>query len=190
MRENSLLIKLVVATETIFFGSLLLAFVYFSLAPGFRAQQLAALDLRRTGLFTLLLFASSFTYMRAEASYRHGRAGGVKGWLLATIGLGGAFLVGQAREFHGLFARHIDLASNTFGTSFFTLTGFHGLHVLVGLLVLGILAAMAFAGDFDRDRPASTVLSAVGIYWHFVDIVWAVVFSVVYVLPHFTHFGS
>ncbi|QKG52064.1 heme-copper oxidase subunit III [Hymenobacter sp. BRD67] len=188
MKENSLLIKLVVATETIFFASLLMAFVYFSLAPGFRQQQLAALDLRSTGGFTVLLFASSFTYMRAEASYRQGAPGRLKGWLLATIGLGALFLLGQAREFRGLFARHVDIASNTFGTSFFTLTGFHGLHMLAGLVVLSILVGRAFAGDFNQ--PNLSVLSAVGIYWHFVDIVWAVVFSVVYVLPHFTHFGS
>lgn len=183
-----MLIKLVVATETIFFASLLMAFIYFSLGPGFRQQQLAALDWRSTGAFTVLLFASSFTYMRAEASYRQGAPGRLRGWLLATIGLGAAFLAGQAREFRGLFGQHLDIASNTFGTSFFTLTGFHGLHVLAGLLVLGILAGRSFAGDFDR--PNLSVLSAVGIYWHFVDIVWAVVFSVVYVLPHFTHLGS
>ena len=184
--ETKLLMKLVVATETLFFLALLMAFVYFSLGPGFREQQLAALDWRTTGAFTLLLFASSFTYWRAEASYRQGAPGHLKGWLLATIGLGAVFLLGQAREFRGLFARHIDLSANTFGTSFFTLTGFHGLHVLAGLVILSILTGLAFAGDYDR--PKSAIFSAVGIYWHFVDIVWAVVFTVVYVLPHFTRF--
>ena len=184
--ETRLLAKLVVATEALFFLALLMAFVYFSLGPGFRQQQLAALDWRSTGAFSLLLFASSFTYWRAEASYRRGASGRLKGWLLATILLGVVFLFGQAREFQGLFARHIDLSANTFGTSFFTLTGFHSLHVLVGLLVLVILAGLTFAGDYDR--PKSFIFSAVGIYWHFVDIVWAVVFTVVYVLPHFTRF--
>ncbi len=184
--DNKLMMKLFVATETIFFLALLMAFVYFSLAPGFRQQQLAALNIRTTGAFTLLLFASSFTYWRAEASFRRSAPGALKFWLLATIGLGAVFLFGQAREFHDLFGRHIDLASNTFGTSFFTLTGFHGLHVLVGLLVLSILTGLTFAGDYDR--PTSSIFSTVGIYWHFVDIVWAVVFTVVYVLPHFTRF--
>lgn len=184
--ENKLFIRLVVATEAMFFASLLIAFVSFSLAPGFRQQQLAALDLRSTGLFTILLFASSFTYMRAEASYRQGAPGRLRLWLLVTIALGTVFLLGQAREFHGLFSRNIDLSTNTFGTSFFTLTGFHGLHVLVGLLVLSILTGLSFAGDYDR--PGSTIFSTVGVYWHFVDVVWAVVFLIVYVLPHFTRF--
>lgn len=182
--ENKLLIRLVVATEAMFFVALLIAFVSFSLAPGFRAQQLAALDWRTTGLFTGLLFASSFTYMRAEASYRRREPGRLRLWLLVTIALGVTFLLGQAHEYQGLFQRNLDLSSNTFGTSFFTLTGFHGLHVLVGLLVLGILTGLSFAGDFNR--PGLTIFSTVGVYWHFVDIVWAVVFLVVYVLPHFT----
>lgn len=182
--DNKLLVKLVVATESLLFGSLLLAFVYFSLAPGFRQQQLAALDWRTTGAFTLVLFASSFTFSRAEAGYQRGRPGQLRGWLLATMGLGALFLAGQAHEFYGLYARHIDVASSTFGTGFFTVTGFHGLHVLVGLLVLGIITGLSFAGDFDR--PGSSVIGTVGIYWHFVDAVWAVVFTVVYVLPHFT----
>ncbi|MGI4835588.1 MAG: cytochrome c oxidase subunit 3 [Janthinobacterium lividum] len=182
--ETKLLAKLVVATESLLFGSLLLAFVYFSLAPGFRQQQLAALDWRSTGAFTLVLLASSLTLGRAEASYRQGAPGRLRGWLLATIGLGAVFLLGQAHEFYGLLTHHLDVASGTFGTGFFALTGFHGLHVLVGLVMLGIVAGLGFAGDFDR--PGSSVIGAVGIYWHFVDAVWAVVFTVVYVIPHFT----
>ena len=81
--ETKLLMKLVVATEALFFLALLMAFVYFSLGPGFRAQQLAALDWRSTGAFTLLLFASSFTYWRAEASYRQGAPGRQQGFAQA-----------------------------------------------------------------------------------------------------------
>ena len=182
--DNKLMMKLVVATEGLFFLCLLMVFVYFSLAPGFREHQQAALDIRTTGAFTLVLFASSFTYWRAEASFRQGAPGRLKLWLLATILLGSVFLFGQAQEFLGLFHRDINLSSGTFGTSFFTLTGFHGLHVLAGLVILSILVVLAFLGDYDR--PKSTVISTVGIYWHFVDIVWAVVFTVVYVLPYFT----
>ena len=184
--DTRLLMRLLVFTESLFFLALIMAFVFFSLAPGFRQQQLAALDLGRTGAFTLVLFSSSFTYWRVEASARRGATGALKFWLLATIALGTVFLLGQAWEFHGLFGRHIDLASNTFGTSFFTLTGFHGLHVFVGLVILSILAGLAFAGDYDR--PASSIFHSIGIYSHFVDIVWAVVFTVVYVLPHFSRF--
>jgi heme/copper-type cytochrome/quinol oxidase subunit 3 len=71
-----------------------------------------------------------------------------------------------------------------FGTSFFALTGFHGLHVFIGLIILSIILLLAFLGDFNN--PSSKVIGTVAIYWHFVDAVWIVVFSVVYVLPLFT----
>ncbi|HVW96160.1 MAG TPA: cytochrome c oxidase subunit 3 [Mucilaginibacter sp.] len=180
--ENKLMIKLVVGTEAMFFLALIMVFVYFSLAPGFRQLQIAELDLRSTGLFSLLLFSSSFTYWRAEHSYNKGNIKKLKLWLLVTIVLGLAFLFGQGKEYVRLLHDHVNLGANTFGTSFFTLTGFHGLHVVIGLLVIGIAICLAAAGDFDN--KASTLIGIIGIYWHFVDIIWAVVFFVVYVIPH------
>jgi heme/copper-type cytochrome/quinol oxidase subunit 3 len=74
------------------------------------------------------------------------------------------------------------VSSNLFATTFFTLTGFHGLHVCVGLIALLIVLGLALAGDFKQGHPPS--LKAVGLYWHFVDVVWVFVFSVVYLLPY------
>lgn len=178
------MMKLVVGTEAMFFLSLIIAFVYFSLSPAFKALQLNTLDIKTTGVFTVLLFSSSFTFWRAEANFRKGSIKNLKIWLVITIMLGAIFLLGQAREYMKLLDEHVNLASSTFGTSFFTLTGFHGLHVLVGLVILLIVTCLAFLGDFDVG--GSTLISTVGIYWHFVDIVWAFVFFVVYVVPHFT----
>ncbi len=78
----------------------------------------------------------------------------------------------------GCSPRGVEVDSNLFATTFFTLTGFHGLHVTVGLVALGVVLARALAGDFAR-KPSS-MLRSVGLYWHFVDVVWLVVFSVVY----------
>jgi cytochrome c oxidase subunit III len=75
------------------------------------------------------------------------------------------------------------VGSNLFTTTFFTLTGFHGLHVCVGLIALLIVLGLALAGDFKRGR--SPALKTVGLYWHFVDVVWVVVFSSVYLPPLF-----
>jgi heme/copper-type cytochrome/quinol oxidase subunit 3 len=99
-------------------------------------------------------------------------------WLAMTIALGAVFLIGQGSEYAGLFARGVEVDSNLFATTFFTLTGFHGLHVTVGLVALGVVLTRALAGDFAR-KPSS-MLRSVGLYWHFVDVVWLVVFSVVY----------
>lgn len=180
--ENKLMMKLVVGTEAMFFLSLIMVFVYFSLSPGFQHLQVSELDIRSTGLFSLLLFTSSFTYWRAEHNYREGNIKKLKFWLLVTLVLGLVFLFGQGKEYLRLFHDQVNLSANTFGTSFFTLTGFHGLHVAVGLIVITIIIGLAIAGDFDIKK--SSLISTVGIYWHFVDIVWAVVFFVVYVIPH------
>ena len=176
------MIKLIVGTEAMFFVALIMAFIYFSFSPGFRSHQLLSLDIRSTGIFSVLLFSSSFTFWRAEVNYEKGRTGHLKFWLLFTIVLGSIFLFGQGREYLGLLNNHVSLSSSIFGTSFFTLTGFHGLHVFAGLVVIAIITCLAFLGDYNE--PGSSVIGTVGIYWHFVDIVWLVVFIIVYVIPH------
>jgi heme/copper-type cytochrome/quinol oxidase subunit 3 len=179
------MVKLIVGTEAMFFLSLIMAYVYFSFVPGFKVQQVDSLNIRSTGLFTVLLFCSSFTYWRAETNFRLGRMERLRFWLIFTLVLGIIFLVGQGREYTQLLHEHISIGSSIFGTSFFTLTGFHGLHVFAGLIIIGIITSLAFMGDYNKSK--STVIGAVGIYWHFVDIVWLVVFSIVYVLPHLIH---
>jgi heme/copper-type cytochrome/quinol oxidase subunit 3 len=99
-------------------------------------------------------------------------------WLVATIVLGAVFLLGQGSEYARLLGEGIGPGSALFGTTFFTLTGLHGLHVLGGLVALGALLASVLA----RPRAVAPVAwEAVGVYWHFVDAVWVVVFSVVYI---------
>jgi heme/copper-type cytochrome/quinol oxidase subunit 3 len=93
------------------------------------------------------------------------------------------FLIGQGSEYYRLLKQGFNISKSVFSTSFFTLTGFHGLHVLIGLLTLAIVLAQFFRKSFNSYK--TTVLSAVGIYWHFVDIVWLFVFITVYILPYF-----
>jgi heme/copper-type cytochrome/quinol oxidase subunit 3 len=137
--------------------------------------------LLKTSFFSLFLVASSFTIWRSEANLQRGKQRATTGWLAATILLGGIFLVGQAIEYRGLYKSGVGVSSNLFATTFFTLTGFHGLHVCVGLILLLVLLGLALAGDFKNGR--SPALQAVGLYWHFVDVVWVFVFSVIYILP-------
>jgi heme/copper-type cytochrome/quinol oxidase subunit 3 len=103
------------------------------------------------------------------------------GWLVATILLGGVFIVGQGLEYFGLFKNGVTVGTNLFATTFFTLTGFHGLHVCLGLVALMIVLGLGLAGDFKNGRPVA--LEVVGLYWHFVDVVWVFVFTVVYLFP-------
>ncbi|HET8572658.1 MAG TPA: cytochrome c oxidase subunit 3 [Edaphocola sp.] len=181
--ENKLMIKLVVGTEALFFVALIFGYVYFAFKPGYDPRVLRLLHTRSTGIFSLFLFSSSFTFWRAAVNFDKGKPSRLKVWLAITIALGCLFLFGQGREYFNLFRENLTISSNLFGTSFFTLTGFHGLHVFIGLIMLSIVLLLAFLGDLDR--PGSSVIETVGIYWHFVDVVWFFVFSLVYVLPHF-----
>jgi cytochrome c oxidase subunit I+III len=171
-----------IASEAAFFLILVVTYVFFNYAaeaPGPTAST--ALDVQKTALFTACLLASSGTLWLSERSLERKEHGTSMRWLALTIALGVTFLVGQCGEYLGLYRHGITVATNLFATTFFTLTGFHGLHVTVGLIALAIVLGLALAGDFRRRH--STLLRAVGLYWHFVDVVWLVVFSVVYLRP-------
>lgn len=177
------MMKLVVGTEGMFFLSLIMAFVYLSFVSGFEPGQQQALDIKSTGIFSLFLFSSSGTFWMAEKNYNKGNIKNLKLWLCATILLGIVFLFGQGKEYFRLIQQQkITLSSSLFGTSFYTLTGFHGFHVFVGLIILCIVLVLSLLGDFNNNQK-STLIKTVGIYWHFVDIVWVFVFTVVYILP-------
>jgi len=182
--ENKTMMKLVVGTEGMFFVALIMAFIYMAYNSGFEPYEVSKLDIKATGIFTLILFSSSFTYIMAERKYKKGNIKSLKIWLIVTILLGAIFLFGQGKEYIRLVNENITLSGSVFGTSFYALTGFHGLHVFIGLIILSIVLILTLIGDFNNSK--STVIGTVGIYWHFVDIVWAFVFTIVYVLPHFT----
>jgi heme/copper-type cytochrome/quinol oxidase subunit 3 len=179
--ENKTMMKLVVGTEAMFFLSLIMAFIYMAYNAGFEAHEVNALNVKNTSVYTLMLLSSSFTFWLADRSYEKGNIKHLKIWLSVTIFLGTVFLVGQGREYYQLIHQSVTLSGSVFGTSFYTLTGFHGLHVFIGLITLCILLSLAFLGDFNDG--GSNLISTIGIYWHFVDIVWMVVFAVVYVAP-------
>lgn len=183
---NKTMMKLVVGTEGMFFLCLILAFVYMAYNTGFEPHEVQALDITKTGIYTILLILSSFTFWRADKNYQLGRTGALKAWLSATIVLGIVFLIGQGEEYVRLVRQNITLNGSVFGTSFYTLTGFHGFHVFVGLIILLIILLLVFLGDFNKGEKSS-VIGTAGIYWHFVDVVWICVFTVVYVLPKFTN---
>lgn len=178
--RNKAGVLIFIISEAGFFGVLILAYLFFNASPqpGPTAHDL---NLLKTGIFSLCLFASSFTIWRSEVSLAKGNQHTMKAWLAVTILLGGIFIVGQGLEYWGLFKSGVTVSSNLFATTFFTLTGFHGLHVCVGLTMLLIVLGLALAGDFKEGH--SPALGAVSYYWHFVDVVWVFVLTVVYILP-------
>jgi cytochrome c oxidase subunit 1/cytochrome c oxidase subunit I+III len=181
--KNHCVVIAFVVSEVGFFGALILAFLYFNMRPQ-PGPSAKMLDLLKTGIFSLCLFSSSFTLWRSEVALHRKRNARMIAWLVLTISLGAVFAAGQGLEYRNLLLHGMSVNTNLFATTFFTLTGFHGIHVVVGLLALLIVLGLALAGDFKADRPPAA-LEAVGIYWHFVDIVWVFVLTVVYILPHF-----
>jgi heme/copper-type cytochrome/quinol oxidase subunit 3 len=99
-------------------------------------------------------------------------------WLVASVLLGAFFLLGQVTEYARLYEENVTIGRNLFTSAFFTLTGFHGLHVTGGLVALSVLAWLALRGTFRRGKHAA--VAAVSAYWHFVDAVWVVLLSLIY----------
>ena len=130
---------------------------------------------------TFILLGSSGPAIIARAGIAKGNKTTLIWGLVGTIVMGTIFLLGQAYEYTNLFGQHFTLQYQSFGSAFFTLTGFHGLHVTIGVLFLLICLIRAIRGDFNGKKHFA--VEAAEMYWHFVDLVWVVVFSTVYLLP-------
>lgn len=167
-------------SEGFFFVMLISAFVYYGAQLNFGPELTAALDRLKSGIFSIFLFSSSFTIWRAEVALHRKQHKAFRAWWMATIALGLVFIVGQGKEYLGLLGRGVTINSSLFATSFFTLTGFHGLHVCLGLIGLLIVLWLSWMGDFDAGRTEA--VRTIGYYWHFVDVVWVFVFTAVYLI--------
>jgi cytochrome c oxidase subunit I len=169
-----------VASDITLFGALILTFIEFRVRDT-QGPGPSVLDVPVTGLFSLALFASSFTLIRGERLLERGNYGGFRRWLLATIVLGAVFLAGQLFEYWHLYGEGITIGRNVFTSAFYILTGTHGAHVLVGLILLSALAWTAWRGDY-RGGAHHGAIQAISIYWHFVDIVWVFLWPMFYLL--------
>jgi cytochrome c oxidase subunit III len=131
--------------------------------------------------FTICLLSSSLTIHFAARSLEHGKRGTFLGLWLLTIVLGGLFLFGTGMEWHRLIYEHgLTISTNLFGTTYYSLVGLHGSHVIVGLIMLTTVLLFALAGRVGPEQSAR--VEVLSMYWHFVDAVWVVVFTVVYIL--------
>jgi cytochrome c oxidase subunit III len=128
---------------------------------------------------SICLFSSSFTIVMAERAIARGRVRLFGIWLLLTIVLGAIFILGTAREWYELIYRDgVTISSSLFGTSFYSLVGLHAFHVLVGLTGLSIILAFTVLGYVKQEHAER--IGVFSMYWHFVDVIWVVVLSVVY----------
>jgi cytochrome c oxidase subunit III len=168
-----------IATEAALFSIFVVAYLFYigkSLIGPYPAQVLEV-----PMLPTLYLLASSATIMLAERALRQGYGVLFKGWWFLTILLGVAFLRATAIEWYRLiFMHHLTIGTNLFGTTFYSLVGFHAMHVTVGLILLTLVLLLSLCGYVTQTQ--SERVAVLSLYWHFIDVVWIVVFLVVYII--------
>jgi cytochrome c oxidase subunit 3 len=168
-----------ICTEAALFTIFVVAYLFYigkSLTGPYPAQQLDV-----PILATICLLSSSVTVVLAERSFRRGHTGGFRLWWLITILLAATFLGSTAFEWHRLiFQDHLTISTNLFGTTFYSVVGLHASHVIVGLILLVLVLILSLRG-YVRQAHAEHI-EMLSWYWHFVDAVWVVVFSVVYVI--------
>lgn len=167
-------------SETLFFGSFIATYMIYAGRSVAGPLPHEILDIPLTTISTFVLLMSSLAMVLGLAAVQRGNRRGALLWIGMTALLGMVFLGFQAYEFTHFYHYGLTLSTSLFGSSFFILTGFHGAHVTIGVIWLLILWLQTFAGRIGS-RDALKVEIA-GLYWHFVDIVWIVIFTLIYLL--------
>ena len=171
-------------SEVALFGTLIVTYLFYVGRDVVGPTPAEALSLSLVVWTTACLLASSATVHVAERTLGRGNQRGFLRWWLATIVLGAVFLGGTAFEWHDLIYRHqLTISRNLFGTTYYTLVGLHALHVTAGVTILLIVLGLALGRQVTSANRAGVGL--VSWYWHFVDGVWVVVFSVVYLVGRY-----
>jgi cytochrome c oxidase subunit 3 len=181
---------LFLASEVMFFGGLFAAyFIARADAPSWPPTELLTpeqiqrgvkleLELPLPAIATVILVSSSFVVQWAVWQIRKGNQRGLIWGLLLTITMGLVFLVMQLYDYSTL---HFRASDTIFGTTFYTLTGFHGMHVAGGVIFLAVVLIRALGGQFDARHHEA--VEAASLYWHFVDVVWIALFTTLYLVP-------
>ncbi len=188
--HRKLLMWLFLASDCMFFGALIATYMIYR----GRSEELVAagqgvgplphelVDIPFTSVSAFVLLMSSLTMVLSLAALQKGNLRGSRIWLFATSILGSIFLGGQYFEFTEFYHAGLSITTNLYGASFFTLTGFHGTHVAIGVIWLLSLLFVSLRGGLKQEN--SMTLEIAGLYWHFVDIVWIVIFTLVYLIPY------
>lgn len=197
--NKKLFMWLFLASECLFFGSLIAAYLLYRgqhdvpCADGdltacvFPTDRTingvpyeGIFDIPFTSVSAFVLLMSSVTMVLALAAIQRGNVRGMRIWLFTTAALGALFVGGQVFEFTEFYREGLDLDTNLFGTTFYVLTGFHGAHVTIGVLVL--FSLLVWSGRGKIQEKDSLNIELAGLYWHFVDIVWIVIFTLIYLI--------
>jgi cytochrome c oxidase subunit 3/cytochrome o ubiquinol oxidase subunit 3 len=181
LSNNKMAMWLFLGSECLLFGGLISTYMLYRgrLADGPGPMQIY--DIPFTSVSSFVLLMSSLTMVLAVSAAQRRDDDRTNLWLTVTAVLGATFVGGQIYEFTAFYREGLGFTTSLFGSSFYTLTGFHGVHVSVGVLML-----LATVGIIKRNKAVGDKAEAVelvGLYWHFVDVVWIVIFTLVYLIP-------
>jgi len=169
-------------SDCFFFGSLIGTYMSYRGKSLVGPYPLDVFSVEVTSISTFLLLMSSFTMVMAVYYAKRQNAKAAIGWILPTMLMGASFVGFQVYEFSHFYHTGLTLQGNLFGSTFYTLTGFHGTHVAIGVLWLGLQALWLAKGWVRQDMGNSVEVA--GLYWHFVDIVCIVIFTLVYLMEY------
>ena len=181
LSNNKLLMWVFLGSECLLFGGVFSTYLIYRSrfadgpAPG------DIFDIPFTSLSSFVLLMSSLTMVLSLSSLQRGDYRNTRLWLLTTALLGALFIGGQVYEFTTFLREGLGYSTSPFSSAFFTLTGFHGVHVSIGIVMLMSLYVSSMRGNLKRE--SSETLEIVGLYWHFVDVVWIFIFTVIYLVP-------
>jgi heme/copper-type cytochrome/quinol oxidase subunit 3 len=179
--NRKLLMWAFLASDCMFFGTLIATYMVYKNRSIDGPLPRETFDVPYTSVSAFVLLLSSLTMVLALAAIQRGEERRMRIWLGATALLGCVFLGGQFYEFSTFYRDGLSLSRNLFGSTFFTLTGFHGTHVAIGVFWLLSLFTHSVRGRLHAEH--SLLVEIAGLYWHFVDIVWILIFTLVYLIP-------
>jgi len=180
--NRKLLMWAFLASDCMFFGTLLATYLVYKNRSLDGPVPRGTFDVPYTSVSAFVLLLSSLTMVLALDAIQRGDERRMRIWLSTTALLGCLFLAGQFYEFTTFVtADGLTLGRNLFGSTFFTLTGFHGTHVAIGVFWLASLVTHSFRGRLHQRH--ALLVEIAGLYWHFVDIVWILIFTLVYLIP-------
>jgi heme/copper-type cytochrome/quinol oxidase subunit 3 len=182
LTNTKLAMWIFLGSECLLFGGLISTFLLYkhnNLAGGPTPHDLYDIELTSISSFVLLM--SSLTMVLAVSAIQRGEHARLRLWLATTAILGSIFISGQVYEFQVFVKEGLGFTTNAAGSAFFALTGFHGVHVTLGIVMLLSALVLSLRGRIPQARAEA--IEIVGLYWHFVDVVWVLIFTIVYLIP-------
>jgi len=181
LSNNKVAMWLFLGSECLLFGGLISTYMLYRGRVSIGPRPGNVFDIPFTSVSSFILLMSSLTMVLAVSAAQNRDDRGTTLWLTVTALLGATFVGGQVYEFTAMYNEGLGFTTSLFGSSFYTLTGFHGVHVTVGIIMLMSLVGIIKRSTVPGDK--AEVVELIGLYWHFVDVIWIVIFTLVYLIP-------